>query len=63
MKKKIAEPPKYLTKARVANVMSAVVLMFGLYAFVFVGITTGTSEVVAGIMGFAAKHLWDCSRY
>ena len=59
MTKKIADPPRYFTKARVANVLSAYVLIFGLYAFVFVGIETGTSEVVAGIMGFAAKHLWD----
>ncbi len=62
MTRRRADPPKYFTKARVANVMSAVVLMFGLYSFVFIGLQTGTSEVVAGTMGFAAKHLWDTCR-
>ena len=55
--------PRIFTKARVANVMSAIVISLGLYAFIFIGIPTGSSEVVAGMMGFAAKHLWDeCSK-
>ena len=59
MRKKVAAPPKYFTKARVANIMSAVVISVGLYGFMFMEIPTGSREVVAGLMGFAAKHLWD----
>jgi len=55
--------PKIFTKARIANIMSAVVIMWGFLYFTG-GLNNGTdsgssSEVIAGMMGFAAKHLWD----
>lgn len=57
--------PKYFTKARVANVMSALVIIWGFLYFTGVldngsqSASEGNSEVIAGMMGFAAKHLWD----
>ena len=58
--------PRIFTKERIANIMAAVVIMWGFVYFTNV-YTTSTSdgsgsEVIAGIMGFAAKHLWDVCR-
>jgi len=59
--------PKIFTKARVANIMSAIVIIWGMLYFTggldngAQAVGEGNSEVVAGIMGFAAKHLWDAA--
>ena len=61
-KKKNGARPTLFSKARVANVMSALVILYGLHAFIYGLIPDGNTEVVAGLMGFAAKHLWDSCR-
>jgi len=58
------------TKDRIANIMSAVILVWGFMYFTQgviieanAHVPSSGSEVIAGIMGFAAKHLWDsCSK-
>lgn len=44
--------------------MSAIVIMWGFVYFTSMYTSTSSvdssgSEVIAGMMGFAAKHLWD----
>ncbi len=55
----MSNKPKYFTKARVANIMSAYVIAFGLWVIVFHEIPVESLAILSGIMGFAAKHLWD----
>jgi len=59
--------PIIFTKARIGNIMAAVILIWGFLYFTG-GLNNGqtgqfgygsSSEVIAGMMGFAAKHLWD----
>jgi len=39
--------------------MSAYVIAFGLWVIVFNDIPVSSLAILSGIMGFAAKHLWD----
>ena len=62
--------PKYFTKARIGNIMAAVVIIWTLWmwtdiAFMFAdaGAVSDVTLTILGmwnvITGFAAKHLWD----
>lgn len=54
--------PKIFTKARIANVISAYVIIFGLYTIVNYELPTASLGILSGMMGFAAKHLWDACK-
>jgi len=67
--------PKYFTKARIANIMSAVVIAWTLWMWTTIVIAYSNAEMISDvtltilgmwnvIAGFAAKHLWDvgCTR-
>lgn len=51
--------PTIFTKARIANIMSAYVIIFGLYVLITQQVPVEVVGIIAGMMGFAAKHLWD----
>ena len=51
--------PKYLSIERISNIMAAYVVAFGLFVIVYHEIETTSIAILSGIMGFAAKHLWD----
>jgi len=55
----LSNKPKIFTRTRIANVMSAYVIAFGLWVIVFNDIPVSSLAILSGIMGFAAKHLWD----
>jgi len=55
----LSNKPKIFTRTRIANVMSAYVIAFGLYTIVYHTIPIESLAILSGIMGFAAKHLWD----
>ena len=43
--------------------MAAYVIAFGLWVFVYHELDPTAVGIISGIMGFAAKHLWDqCNR-
>jgi len=39
--------------------MSAYVIAFGLWVIVYHEVPVESLAILSGIMGFAAKHLWD----
>ena len=62
--------PKYFTKARIGNIMAAVVILWTLWLWTEITISyidaVPVSDVTLTILGmwnvvtgFAAKHLWD----
>jgi len=55
--------PGIFNKARVSNIMAAAVVASVIYAFV-AGIPDSATEggLMAGLAGFAAKHLFDSSQ-
>ena len=56
--------PKIFTKIRIANILSAVIILEIITAFIYGIIPDGSSEVLAGVLGMAAMYLWKtCSRY
>ena len=47
------------TKTRVANFMAGLVIAFTLFAYGFLEMKPEVMAGLAGLAGFAAKHLWD----
>ncbi len=55
--------PKIFTKVRIANILSAVIILEIITAFIYGVIPDGASEVLAGVLGMAAMYLWrTCAR-
>ncbi len=54
-----SKKPKIFTKVRISNIMSAYVIIFGLYVLSSQEVAIEVIAIISGMMGFAAKHLWD----
>lgn len=52
---------KIFTKARVSNITASTVILFSLYTISSVELDSIKIGILAGLIGFASKHLFDTS--